>query len=406
MAEPQANKHVLAPKDGQTIAVAHPRITEKEIYDDRQIIIQRLHASYMAVSSAMRPMQEQWDASPMLALLNATKDGATAGISAWGDDFADYFKAETWTDLGGKIKNAAGTAYDSLADNAASQYKQFVTEVNQASKKLDHIIDNPDKTVANWGWWQANIQQVIDQHVNGVQGTVGTISKEAAAAAAMAKKIYKHRDAILDLPNLIARGDPKPIQRFVDTVLKDIDPELAKSIKNDPNFYVVLEIIADHESVLAYLAYAGLIFEAVPPNFYAYMAAKGAAYLVVEIVLLVITAILSAGAAAAARIASLAARLAMSSAKIAKVAKKAQQIVKACDALTDSLEDFSRASQELHQLGAKLNQARQRGVTLKGNTRSTLSARRESIKRDKKCRICGSTKHTTPHGRLGTVEYE
>lgn len=403
MGAPEESKHLLASQDGAVTVSTEPDVSEKEINDDREVIVQRLHATYLNLTEAMTPYQEKWDAGWKSALAEAVWDGGAAGFSEWGDDFADYFKKETWVELGDKIEKAAGTAYDTAAEYAANFYKDAVERVNKAAKQLEEAPDTGE-VLRNWAWQV--VDEAVVQPANNLKQTVTTTINSVSEAAATAKKIYSHRNEILELPNLIAAGDPKPIQNFVDTVLMDIDPAFAKAIKEDPNFPVMLEIIADHESALAYLTYAGLAFEAVPPNFYAYAAGKGGAYLLVEVVLLIITALLSAGTAAAARIASLAARIAMSSTKVAKVVKKAQQIMKAFDAFIDLLHDFSRAVDELHALGGKLLRARTRGLRVKGGTKTTIAAKREAIKRDKKCRICGSTKHTTPHGRLGTVKYE
>ena len=35
----------------------------------------------------------------------------------------------------------------------------------------------------------------------------------------------------------------------------------------------------------------------------------------------------------------------------------------------------------------------------------SIPTRKQSIKRNKKCQLCGSTKHTTPRHHLGTVTY-
>ncbi|WP_432721156.1 hypothetical protein R0381_002669 [Jeongeupia wiesaeckerbachi] len=396
---------MLAPKDGSVTIEAKPTVTEKEIFDDRQLIIQRLDAAYLNLVDTMAPFQRKWDADPISALADATWSGASAGVSGWGEDFAEMFEKKTWVALGDKISDAAGSVYDTAGVYAIRMQNDLTARANKAAG----VIENADKTLMNWAWWQANYDEAAQSaqaKLAAVQSTVNQTVKTATEAAEKARKIYAHREAILNLPTLIAKGDPKPIQSFVDTVLMDIDPELAKDIKNDPNFYVVLEIIADHDSVLSYLGYASLTFEAVPPNFYAYLAAKGGAYLMIEVILLVVTALLTVGAAAAARITALAARIAASSAKVAGVAKKIERAMEAFNAFTRSIEDFSDAANQLHRLGDKLRQARQRGLRVKGNTRSTITARREAIKRDKKCRICGSSKHTTPRGHIGTVVYE
>jgi hypothetical protein len=185
----------------------------------------------------------------------------------------------------------------------------------------------------------------------------------------------------------------------------DIDPEVAKEIKADPMFYVVLELIADHDSLLSYLSYVGLAIEAIPPNFLGYLAAKGGAYLLIELILLLVTALLSAGAATAARIAGLSARLLASGGKLATAAKKIEHAKEAVDAVVRVVNDFYDATTSLRALGDKLRVARQRGLVLRGKTRTTIPARKQNIKRQPKCQRCGSTTHTTPRYRLGTVTY-
>jgi hypothetical protein len=316
------------------------------------------------------------------------------------------FEAKLWIDLGGKIKEAAGTAYDRLAGYSKERY-------NALHEELSKHIEHPDDTLYNWAWWQRAIEQKTGDltreqlaRLEAARQTMETTARSVIEGAAKAQKIYQHRQAILDLPALIANGEPRPIQAFVDTVLADIDPALAKAIRRDPNFAVVLEIIADHDSALTYLSYVGLMLEAIPPNFYAYVAGKGSAYLMIEVVLLIVTALLSAGAAAAARITMLIARFAAAGVKAVTANRRIKRARAAIDAFVRVLSDLSQAVDDLHNLGAKLVQARSRNLVVKGNTKTTLQARKAAIKRNKKCRLCGSTEHTTPRRRPGNVEYD
>ena len=412
MPAPQLGRKILAPADGSVLVIAKPTVTEKEIEDDRDLIIQRLDAAYVNLIERMAPFQAQWDAGPAQALLESVRAGAAAGASEWGDDFADMFKKETWTELGTKVKGLAGNALDAAADYSEKIYNGIAESSTEAARRAGKVLENPDKTVYNWGWWQANFEearqaagQAAGEYVfNQVESARSTV-RALSAAAEKAQKAYKHRDAILGLPELLVGGDPKPVQAFVDTVLMDIDPELAKEIKNDPQFRLVLELISDHDSILSYLAYVGLVVEAVPPNFLAYLAAKGSVYLLIEIVLLLITAILSAGTAAAARVASLVARLAANSAKFVKAAQKIQRAKEALDALIRAIKNFVEAATDLRKLAEKLGIARLRPVVVRGSTRSTVTAKKASVKRDRRCRICKSTDHTTPTHALGNVEY-
>ena len=413
MGEPQYGRHVLAPSDGSVMVTAQPSVTEKEIHDERQLIKQRLDAAYLNLTDRMAPFQKEWDAGPLTALISSVRAGAAAGASEWGDDFAEMFSKEMWTSLGVKIKDLAGSALDAAGNYSKGVYNDIAASTEAAAKRAGKVLENPDKTIYNWGWWQRNfeeaandaekaVMQQVDGYVQSAQATTHALSE----AAKKAQKAYRHREAILGLPELLVKGDPKPVQAFVDNVLMDIDPQLAKEIKKDPNFYMVLELISDHDSILGYLAYVGLMIESIPPNFLGYAAAKGGVYLLIELVLLLVTAILSAGAAAAARVASLIARLAASSAKLAKAAKKIERAKEALDALIRVIEDFYQAATDLRGLGDKLRRARQRGVVLRGNTKTTVAARKQAIKRDRKCQLCGSTQHTTPRHRLGTVVYE
>ena len=398
-------KHLQLPQDGTVLVTTQPDVTEQEIVEERESIVQRLHAAYLNLTDEMAEFQEQWDDNPVLAFITSAREGWNQGGAEWLSDQAELFEKKTWVDLGGKIKETAGTAYDRLATYSKQRYEDL-------KKDLNKYVENPDDTFYNWAWWQTVIKEQTDELVSQQVARLDSAQKAISDATATvlntadkATKIYKHRDAILNLPTLIANGEPRPIQAFVDNELMEIDPELATAIKNDPNFALVLEVIADHDTALTYLSYVGLMVEAIPPNFYAYVAGKGGAYLMIEVVMLIVTALLSAGTAAAARITMLIARFAATSAKVATAGKKLQHAKAAINAFIRVLEDLSNAVDNLHTLGAKLAKARSKGLVIKGNTKTTLRAKKESIKRDKKCRLCGSTQHSTPRCRRGTVVY-
>lgn len=406
MADNHKPTRVQAPTDGAVLVTTIPDVTEQEIFEERESIAQRLHASYLNLQDHMAEFQQQWDDNPTLAFINSAREGWNAGGAEWLKDQAELFEKETWINLGNKIGATAGNAYDRLATYSKQRYEDLQQEINKH-------IEHPEDTLYNWTWWQTTItaegERIAREHVAQINSTAQTIkdaSQSVLNTAEKAQKIYKHRDAIINLPALIANGDPKPIQAFVDNELMDIDPELAKAIKTDPNFAVVLEIIADHDSALTYLSYMSLMFEAVPPNFYAYSAGKGGAYLMIEVILLVVTALLSAGTAAAARITMLVARLAATSAKIVTAGAKIKKAQAAIRAFIRIVEDLSDAADNLQSLGAKLMKARSKGLKTKGSTKTTLTAKKESIKREKKCRLCGSTTHSTPRTRQGTVQYK
>lgn len=143
------------------------------------------------------------------------------------------------------------------------------------------------------------------------------------------------------------------------------------------------------------------MMEAIPPNFYACIAGKEGVSLLIGVVLLSMTTLLNPGAAVAGRIAM----LVSSSANICAGGKDAAR-AKAATVLTAMLEDVACAVADLHKLGAKLVMARAKGLPDNEHSRMLLQAARASIRREKQCRLCGSTGHGTPRGRAGTVEYE
>lgn len=397
--------HLKAPASGAVTVTSAPLVTEREIAEERENIIHTLQAAYLTLNDSMAEFQKQWDANPALAFLDAAREGAMQGSSTWVDDQAELFDKKTWVELGGKIENFAGGCLDRMAAYSKQQYKDLQREVNK------HVA-NPERTLYNWAWWQKSIEDQVmgtvaeqTRRLQAVETGIRQTAAEIAEAAEKARKVYKYRDAIMNLPVLIAAGDPKPIQSFVEKELMDIDPKLAKAIRTDPNFAIVLEIIADNESALSYVAYVSLMVEAIPPNFYAYIGGKGAAYVAIEVVMLVITALLSAGAAAAARVAALVVRLATTSAKVAGAAKKLKRAKAAVDAFIRALEDLMTAARDLHALGAKLVKARSKSVTVRGNANARLAAQKNSIKRDTKCLCCGKTDHRTPRHRRGITAY-
>jgi hypothetical protein len=398
--------HVPAPKDGQVTVTAKPTVTEREIVEERGNIIQTLHAAYLTLNDEMAEFQRRWDAGPAMSIAEGVIEGAHDGGSTWLSDQAEMFEKQYWQQLGKQIEEFTGGCIDRMATYSRQQYDDLARDVNR-------LVANPDKTIYNWAWWQKSIGDAVGGAVQeqvarleALEADAKLTARAVIGSADKARKLYKHRAAIMNLPVLIAEGDPKPIQAFVENELMDIDPELAKAIRGDQRFAIVLEVLADNESTLTYIAYAGLMIEAIPPNFVAYVAGKGAMYLIIELVLLAATALLSAGTAAAARIATLLARLAVTSSKLSGASRKFRRAKVAIAAFVRAVEDLQTAVGQIHQLGPKLISARSKGLVVKGNTKTTLLAKKEGIRRDKRCRICGSTTHPTPRNRRGTVVYE
>lgn len=405
------SKDLRVPGDGSVKTKTVPNVTEREIRDELEMIQFQLHTQYADLTDYMRPFQEAWDANPMGSVADALFAGAADGIVAWGEDFEDMFTAAFWSDVGDSISEAAGAVYDTAGAYAVRFYNGLREDLDE----IYEVVENADETLLSWSWWKANIEEIMDDMEDDVvakYNAVAQLLEETADAISEtvegAEKLYKYRKEILNLPTLIANGDPKPIEHFVDVILMDIDEDLAWSIKQSKQYYLVLELVADHDSILMYMSYISLTIEAVPPNFYAYVAGKGGAYVLVEVVLLIVTAILTAGTATAARIGTLLARLAVRGAGAANTAKKLHHAEKAYEAFGASIQGFGTTAKQLHGVGDKLLIARQRGLVLTGGTRSTIAARRQLIKREPKCLICGSTKHKTPRRNvaIGDVDYD
>lgn len=400
---------VLTSQDGDVIAIAGSSYTDQEIAADREDVVQRLHTSYMNLLDSMEEFQQQWDDSPTHAFLDAAYEGLKVGGADWGASFTDLFDKETWKQVGDKVEGFAGQAYDALATYSEQQYE----ELREAFEDGSELVDNANDTIKSWAWWRRVIDDGVKQARDYGQQKIEAATKSVDDASATmldstvrAAKLYQHREAILNLPNLISKGDAVGVQRFVDTVLMDVDPALAKSIKKSGQFHIALELIADHDSALNYMSYLSLMVEAVPPNFYAYVSAKYGVQLLLEVILLLACALFTAGTGVAVRLSTLAARLLATSAKTSGAVRRIRKAQLAIQGFVRSLDDFMDAARGLQRLGEKLVSARARGVTMRGSTRTTLTAKKQIIKRDTKCRLCGSTEHTTPRGRLGMVVYD
>lgn len=399
-------KRFPAPVDGAVLVTTIPTVTEREIYNERKAIVALLHSAYLQLNEDMAEFQQAWDAAPHQAFYDAACEGVDQGSADWIADQAVYFDGKTWTDLGTRLKAATSTSLDRFATYSKGLYGELEREVNKT-------LAAPADTLASYAWWRSTVLQPVGEHLQAqgrqLQKTGKAIQASADVVAADAKKamlIFKHRAAIFDLPNLIATGRPDLVQKFVETELMEIDPVYATKIRTDPRFAVVLELIADHDTALSYISYVGLMLEAVPPNFYAYIGGKGAAYLIIEVVLLLVGAVLSAGAAAAARIGALVARLSIASARLAVQGKRLRRAKAAVDSFIARLRDLMRVVDELESLGMKLVKARTQNLVVRGPTRSTMKAKKENIRREQRCRVCDSKDHPTPRIILGEVVYK
>lgn len=401
-------RKVLAPQDGSVRVTVQTQVTEREIFEARQGIEKRLHACYDNLVVNMQEFREHWVADREKSLLWAAYEGAAAGGSDWWEDSKQILDKQTWVDLGKKVEDFAGSAYDRTAEYSAQLYESMKARINKD-------LANVDKTLGNWSWWSEladdaahtirNQFESAEASVQAMKKTALETVRKAQEAIEVSQRMYQFRNEIAKVPKLIADGDAVGVQNFVDNVLSQIDPELAKSIRNDPEFYTVLALIEDHDAALTYVSYVSLVIEAVPPTFYAYMAAKGAATLLIELLTILITAFLTMGAALVARVATFLARLAATSSRLVNATQRIKKAKAALDAFIRIVNDFVDAATDLRRLGKKLHLARNKDKVLNGGTKSTITNTRDPIRRAQHCAFCGSGAHHTPHGRLGDVTY-
>jgi DNA repair exonuclease SbcCD ATPase subunit len=185
--------------------------------------------------------------------------------------------------------------------------------------------------------------------------------------------------------------------------LQEIAPEFAATLRYNREWQGAVELLHDGESAAIFAVYLNLFLTVIPPNYWAHLFGKGSFVVFVEVVLILIGALLG-GAGAAARIAVISARLARLGTKAAQSSRYIDKAMKALKAVTRALDSFQEAANDLARLRKKLLKSR-RAKTRRGKTRTTIKERRETERRDGRCRVCGSRNHHTPLHRRGNVDY-
>lgn len=382
---------------------------EQEIETLRNSIEIRLDGAYHALVNEMSEFQKQWDDYGAASILMSGSEGLYQGAADWVKDQGELLEAETWRELGRTFADVTGNVWDYTATYVETKYNDLKKSAAEVHEDLEEAWDN----AFNWNWWsqqidgaQADIEERAVHFVDEIKSEAEQAADLLQSSVSTAEKIYRHRQAIMSLPNQMAQGDVAAIERFIDTVLMDIDPEMANEIKSNPDWSAVLEIIADNDTILTYLAYVSLFIESIPPNFYAYLGGKGGAYVLMEVLLLILCSLLSAGAATAGRLAMLSARISSMAGKAARASRKIEKGMSAIRTFADALQNFADAATDLQALGKKLRKGRNSGMKFKGRSGTTLEARKKQQKRDKRCRICGKAGKSTPQSiKKGNLDY-
>lgn len=227
----------------------------------------------------------------------------------------------------------------------------------------------------------------------------GAVSAPAAGAdTAPGERLVRRRDAVLALPSMLAAATVSRAQ--VAAVLEAFDAGYLQELAGDEDFGAILAALGRDECVRTCMAYAGLLVTSVPPNFYAFVAGKGAPCLMLEVLVLAASALVCSGNATAVRIWQIEERFDELDMALTPD-RTALNIDAAAGALVRMLDDFRRAAGDVHAL---LEKAGSRRFGTRAST--TLTAEMAAIVADTACRDCGSSEHTTPLFRRGTVRYE
>ena len=183
------------------------------------------------------------------------------GAATWAEDQAELADPDMWTSMWGSVSSAASKAYNITEDYAGEVYENVSADIDEAYEALKA---DPIEAIraANNKLIEAG-EELIDDAIELGEEALEIIGESAE----LANSLIKHRDAILALPDLITSGERSKIEYFVDTVLMEIAPDMANDLKDSDNYYIVLEVIAEHDTALIYSSYLTLTLDAIPPTF-------------------------------------------------------------------------------------------------------------------------------------------
>jgi len=241
-------------------------------------------APYQALYLGMKPYNDEWRKNPTIATLGALSEGIGDGAKSVAESFTDLFTAKFWSDVG-----------DSISDTADSVSKA-------GGEFIDDVIELEWDDVEDWTHTKAKeIKALPHDMMEAAASMVDTIEDGIILA--------QHADEIMKLPSHMIKGNITEIELFVDKVIPQIDAKLYKDIKESERWQTIIELLYDREALGIILAYMNLFYKTVPPNFIAKKSATLGAMIILEIIIAVVLAILTAGAGTAARFAQITARV-------------------------------------------------------------------------------------------------
>ena len=368
---------------------------EKQIAAINKAIEARLDGEYRNLIKQMAPFQQIWDQLGIFSIRPSYKAGQRAGGESWVEDQQELLTWKYWQEIGDAITTNTPKLYDTAKTMGLEFAEDSIQEAEEMWKKRGNL--------ANPNWWEAEWDAFVEQNVQAVTSAKDYIEEsvnDAYKSSETAYEIFKRKDAIFAIPNLIAAGDIDEIEAFIDTDLYAIDPEWANQLRYNKDWQEFIEVLQDGEAAANFVVYLDLMIKVTPPNFYSFYFGKGAFYIQIEVALLVLGVLLG-GAGAAARIAVLTARITNMAAKSNQVVKKSQEALQAYQRAHLA---FIKVTQDMDKLRELLIKNR-RHKAKSGASGTELEQRRETTKRDGKCRICQSKDHNTPLHRSGNLEY-
>ncbi|NOI18689.1 hypothetical protein F0223_10640, partial [Vibrio coralliilyticus] len=379
---------------------------EDKITKQQEAIETYLDGLLNTVAQDMSGFQKQWDEEGVLCL----GDGVLEGAKAWGADVVELFSPEVWGEMGHTLADATTDGFDKLYIYANQKYNALEKYTSDAMKGTEAQLAQSD--LPSWVKQAAYISSIapnllfaasvdayesIDEAIDDVQLWWNEGSDDIARKI---KCIARHREAIWNLPTLFTNNDVKGVEKFVDTVVMEFDPEWAMEIKESEFFPKALALINDDNSILPFFTYLNLIIEAIPPNFYFYYVGKAAAYIAIEVVLTIVIGLLTGPAGAAARIATVTAKFTMGVKKVGAVSHAAQALktfTSTVDGLVDILPDYDKLAGHLA--------LRRKSAIPDKRVNDTAQVKEEHEPRNGKCRLCKSEEHNTPRLYRGEIDY-
>lgn len=347
--------------------------------EQRKSIVLRLHSAFLHVTEAMQPLRGMWQGSCAAAYQAAAECGWNPPQAKWLRAKRSVFDAELW-----------GSVSDAMRQAALPGDETQSAEADE------------------WMWWKERLGGL--PAITGIRLLPGGLPEAPhdftqgafGGGATFAARLREHRAAIFALPTLIANGDRQGIDDFLERVLPAVRPKLAREVQSAHNRQLIDVLLAEHDSMLTWLAYMEMVFESVPPSLYAHLAGPGGATLMLELRLMLPLALLCTGPAINHAIHELADKPGC----FVDDEDDPAPLDEAVQEFAQLLVDFMRAANAVHELEELLDEAKIEELAFPVLPRSDLRTRKAAIRQDKSCRACGSLEHRGHGVRMGTVAYE